>query len=302
MRLFRALATLVTLAVVVAACGTGAAQPSLTAGATQSAQVDPCKKVTFEVQTYMAQIQRTGKFRAGVREDTPPFGRKNPTTNKFEGFDVDVVREIAKGLFNVGDDKVDSCIQFVPVVAATRIPSLNENKVDIIAATMTITAARKKEIDFSDVYFRAGQRMLVKKDNSSVNKPEDMNGKTVCAATGSASEQNISKAAPQAKKLLLATYAECLTALEQDLTDVISTDDVVLFGLVLQDANTKIVGPTFSDEPYGLGLKRDRIGWRDFVNRTLSRMFTDGTMKKLYDKSIKPLSGVEWTVPDNSQP
>lgn len=293
MRALRALATLVGLAFVVSACG-GAATPQ---PAPAAQQTDPCKTVTFEVQTFMAEIQREGKFKAGVREDTPPFGRKNPTTNRFEGFDIDMVREIGKALFNTTDEKVDSCIEWTPVVSATRIPSLNENKVDLIAATMTITDARKKEIDFSDIYFNAGQRILVKKDNTTITKPEDLNGKTVCAATGSTSEQNISKIAPQAKKLLLATYAECLTAMQANRTDAISTDDAILFGLVLQDANTKVVGPTFSAEPYGLGVRKNRTGFVDFINRTLTKLVNEGTWKKLYDKHIKPLSGLDKSSP-----
>ncbi len=301
MRGARALSIFVTLAFVVSACGGGATPPLPSPGATQ-AQADPCKRVTFEVQTYMAQIQRTGKLKAGVREDTPPFGRKNPQTNKFEGFDVDLVRELGKAIFNVGDEKIDDCVEWTPVVSATRIPSLNENKIDIVAATMTITEDRRKQIDFSDVYFQAGQRILVKKDNTSINKPEDMNGKTVCAATGSTSEQNITKVAPQAKKLLLASYAECLTQMQQGRSDAISTDDAILFGLVLQDPNTKVVGPAFTKEPYGLGFKKGRTGFVDFVNRLLAKWLTDGTVKKLYDKHIKSLSGVEWSVPPPYSP
>jgi putative glutamine transport system substrate-binding protein len=289
-------AILTAVALVAAACGGGGAP------AGQSPAADPCRAVTFEVQTHMAQIQRTGKLKAGVREDDIVFGNKNPTTNKFEGFDIDVVREIGKALFKVGDEKVDDCIEFVPITSATRIPSLQENKADVVAATMTITGDRLKQIDFSNVYFRTGQRILVKKDNNAIREVEDLNGKTVCAARGSTSERNIQQRAPQARLLQLDTYVPCLTALQQGQADAVSTDEAILVGLVKRDANTKIVGRSFSDEPYGIGVRKDRTGFVEFMNRELARMLTDGTMKRLWDKHIKPLTATEWTAPDQSKP
>ncbi len=245
----------------------------------------------------MAEIQQRGKVRLGVREDDIVFGNKNPTTNRYEGFDIDLLREMAKALFGATDANVDNSIEFTPVVSASRIPSLQENKVDFVGATMTITEDRKKQIDFSDVYFRAGQRILVKKDNTTIKEVTDLNGKTVCAARGSTSEKNITEKAPQAKLLLLDTYVPCLTALQNAQADAVSTDDAILMGLVKRDPNTKLVGKAFSDEPYGIGMKQARKGLVDWANGLLKKMFDDGTWKKLYEKHIKPLSGEDKSRP-----
>src|SRR5206468_77461 len=78
----------------------------------------------------------------------------------------------------------------------------------------------------------------------------DLGGKTFCAQRGSTSEQNVTKAQPAAKALLLDSYPACLLALQQGQADAVSTDETILFGLVKQDPNTKIVGKYFSDEPY----------------------------------------------------
>jgi putative glutamine transport system substrate-binding protein len=289
-------AIIAALGLAVAACapapGTGQPTP---AG-------DPCKRATHPAGTYMAQIVSLGIMKAGVREDDVVFGNRNPATNKFEGFDHDVVREVGKALFGVGDDAVDRCIEFTPITSATRIPALQENKVDIVAATMTITGDRLKQIDFSDVYFRTGQRILVKKDNTTIKEVGDLNGKTVCAARGSTSEANVRSRAPQAKLLQLDTYVPCLTALQQNQTDAVSTDEAILVGLVKRDPNTKIVGASFSDEPYGLGIRKDRAGFVDFVNQRIASMMTDGTMKRLWDKHIKPLTQTEFQRPSPSKP
>jgi ABC-type amino acid transport substrate-binding protein len=152
------------------------------------------------------------------------------------------------------------------------------------------------------VYFRTGQRILVKKDNTTIKEVGDLNGKTVCAARGSTSEANVRSRAPQAKLLQLDTYVPCLTALQQNQTDAVSTDEAILVGLVKRDPNTKIVGASFSDEPYGLGIRKDRAGFVDFVNQRIASMMTDGTMKRLWDKHIKPLTQTEFQRPSPSKP
>ncbi len=254
----------------------------------------------FELASYMYSMQTKGKLRVGTQEDNPPFSVKNPATGKWEGFDVDFGRELARGIFGPQDD-IDKVIEWVPVTSATRIPSLTDNKADVIIKTFTINEDRKKQIDFSDVYFRTGQRILVKKTNDQIKEVADLAGKTFCAQRGSTSEQNVTKATPQARALLLSSYPECLLALQQGQADAVSTDETILFGLVKQDPTTKIVGKYFSDEPYGVGVKKsengDRQGFVPFLNTWLAGMVKDGTWGKLYEKHITPVSGDKKTSP-----
>jgi ABC-type amino acid transport substrate-binding protein len=287
----RAIALGIALAFVVGCGGAGTGGTA----ATSTAAAAP----KFELAHYAYSIQTKGKLRVGTREDNLGFGLKNPTTNKYEGFDVDIARELARGIFgNVAD--IDQKIEYVPVVSASRIPTLQEGKVDIVIATMTITAARKLEIDFSDVYFRTGQRILVKKDNTTIKEVADLNGKRTCSAKGSTSEANIRKEAPQAALELTDTYPPCLILLQQGRVDAVSTDETILFSLVKQDPNTKVVGKYFSDEPYGIGIKKDtgdRVGFVAFINAQLTAMFNDGRWAKIYKAHISPLAGDEKTKP-----
>jgi ABC-type amino acid transport substrate-binding protein len=291
--LTRIIAFGLTLAFAVSACG-GAGTTT-----TGSSSPTPSVKPTFAAGTYAASIQARGTLKVGTREDNVPFGRKDPATNKFQGFDVDIARELARGIFGNAAD-IDKFIEWIPVVSASRIPTLQENKADIVIATMTITAARKEQIDFSDVYFRTGQRILVKKDNTAVKEVADLNGKRVCSAKGSTSEANLRKEAPQATLELQDTYPPCLILLQQGRVDAISTDETILFGLALQDPTTKVVGKYFSDEPYGIGIKKDsgdRAGFVAFINTQLGAMFTDGRWGKFYKTHISPVSGDEKSKP-----
>ena len=284
---------------VVAACGGGGT--GTPAASTPAATGATSLRPKLELSSYAYGIQTKGKLRVGTREDNVPFGLKNISTSKFEGFDVDIAREIAKAIFGTEGD-IDKFIEYVPVVSATRIPTLNENKVDFVIATFTINEDRKKQIDFSDAYFNTGQKIMVKKDNTTIKDVKDLNGKRVCSGKGSTSERNITAAAPQAVLELQDTYPPCLILLQQGRVDAVSTDETILFGLVKQDPNMKIVGPYFSAEPYGIGVKKnvnsDRNGFVDLINRTVVATIQDGRWAKAYKQWITPVSGDEKQTPD----
>jgi polar amino acid transport system substrate-binding protein len=228
--------------------------------------------------SFMRTIQDRGRLIAGVRQDVPLFGFLNPRTNQYDGFDVDVVREIARAIF--GDD---TKIEYRVVTSAARIPSLQEGTVDLVAATMTINAERKTQIDFSEVYYDAGQKVLVRRD-APYTGIADLSGRRVCAAKGSTSEQNIARFNPQAEVVQADAYTDCLLMLQQGRTDAISTDDVILAGLSDQDPNTKIVGDKFTSEPYGLGVKQGQAQFVPFINGVVQQLKTSGRWKEIYDK------------------
>ncbi len=292
----RFIATALAVVFAAAACGGAATAPTATPAASATSG-----KPKFELSTYMYSIQTKGKLRIGTQEDNTPFSVKNPATSKWEGFDVDVGRELAKAIFGAQGDP-DSFIEYVPVTSATRIPSLTDNKADVIIKTFTINDERKQQIDFSDIYFFTGQRILVKKSDDKIKEAADLAEKTVCAQRGSTSEKNITTATSgKAKLLLLDSYPACLLALQQGQADAVSTDETILFGLVKQDPNTKIVGKYFSEEPYGIGVKKnangDRQGFVAFMNTWLAGIIKDGTWGKIYEKHITPVSGDKKQAP-----
>jgi len=251
---------------------------------------------TFASPTHMAQIQERGKLRIGSRQDNPPFQSKNPMTGRMEGFDADIGREIARAIFgNVSD--IDEKIEWVPVVAATRIPTLNSNSADMIISTFSMTDERRQQIDFSDVYFYTGQRILVKKANNSVKDVKDLNGRTVCTTRGSTSEKVLTSQAPQVKLLLLDDFPACLLSLQQDKVEAISTDETILFSLVKQDPNTKVVGPPVTQDTYGIGVRKGRPEFVSFINEQLATMVTNGQWAKFYKQWVSPFSGQEMKAP-----
>jgi polar amino acid transport system substrate-binding protein len=230
------------------------------------------------VGSYMETIYDSGSLIAGVRDDILLFGFLSPRTEQIEGFDVDIAREIARAIF--GDP---TKLTLKPVTAAERIPALKTGQVDIIAATMTITPERKQEVDFSEVYYVAGQRVLVRKD-APYRGIQDLSGKKICAPRGSILEQDIPRANPQAEVVLADKYSDCLRLLQQGQIEAISSGDVILASLAQQDPNMKVIGGIIAAEPYGLGVAKGRTEFVAFVNAVLEQIKADGRWEDIYNK------------------
>lgn len=242
--------------------------------------------VTAENKDVIPDIKKRGKLIVGCKYDVRLFGLNNPLTKRVEGFDADLGRELAKAMLG-GADKVE----LIETVSANRIPFLTENKVDVVISTMTITEDRKKQIDMSDVYYLAGQSLLVPK-GSTIKSVKDLDGKTVTTVQGSTSEKNIQAAAPGAKFNLLKSYSECFTALQNKQADAMTTDDIILLGFKATQADKfDLVGGQFTKEPYGIGIRKGHSDLTKFVNDELAKMKKDGRWKTIYDKHLKPVSG-----------
>jgi putative glutamine transport system substrate-binding protein len=229
----------------------------------------------------LEKIKKRGKLIVGVKYDLNLFGLKNPKTGQVEGFDIDIAKGLAKKI--LGDENK---IEFKEVTSKTRIPMLNNGEIDAIIATMTITEERKKEVDFSDVYFMAGQSLLVKKD-SKINSVKDLKkGMTVLTAKGSTSAQNIRKVAPQVNVLEFENYAEAFTALKAGQGDALTTDNALLWGMAKQDPNYRVLDETFSKEPYGIAVRKGDKELLQVINEYLKEIKENGEYDKIYEKWI----------------
>jgi ABC-type amino acid transport substrate-binding protein len=223
----------------------------------------------------------------GVKFDQPGFGLKDPATGKVDGFDVAIAKEIGKALGLKEDE-----IQFVEAISANRIPFLQEDKADLVIATMTINADRKTQIEFSRPYFLAGQSILVKKDNTSIKTVDDLNGKTVCSVQGSTSEKNVQSKAPQANLQSLTTYAACVSGMKDGRYEAVSTDDIILAGFAAADNSLKLVGGQFTKEPYGIGIKKGKTDMAQFIDGLLTKWLADGTWDKIYNQYLGKVEGL----------
>jgi polar amino acid transport system substrate-binding protein len=250
-----------------AAAGSTSCDPTASLRPTGSPRVTPG--------SFMAKIRARGYLIAGVDQSTYHFGYLNPLDGRIEGFDIDMVRAVAKAIFGNPNKVV-----FKAISDAQRIPDVRSGAVDIVAHTMTINCDRLQLVDFSSVYFDAGQRVLVL-SNSGAKSLADLNGKKVCATSTSTSLDNI-KHLSHAIPVAVTYWTDCLVLLQQGDVAAISTDDSILDGLKAQDPWTKIVGPRFTSEPYGLAISQQHPDFVRFINAVLQRLRTDGQWAASY--------------------
>jgi polar amino acid transport system substrate-binding protein len=229
--------------------------------------------------SWMATIRARGYLIAGVDQNTYHFGYLNPFDGQIEGFDIDMLDAVAAAIFGNSDNR----IRFVAMSDDQRIPAVESGEVDIVAHTMTMTCDRWKDVDFSTEYFDAGQKILVE-NGSPIRGPQDLAGRKVCATKGSTSVANL---IPYHARTVAVTYwTDCLVLLQQGQVDAVSTDDDILAGLAVQDPYTRIVGQSFSDQPYGLAISRQHSDFVRFVNAVLAQMRADGQWAASYQRWV----------------
>jgi polar amino acid transport system substrate-binding protein len=228
----------------------------------------------------MEQIQRHGRLVAGVDQNTLLFGYLKPSTGRIEGFEVDLLREIARAI--LGDP---NAIELKALTTSQRLAAVKSGAVDIVADAVTIRCDRLRDAAFSTVYFDARQRVLVPK-NSNARGLADLAGKRVCATTTSTSLQRLERYRPRPIPFPVAQRTDCLVALQEGRVDAIASDDALLLGLKAQDPNTKIVGPPLSDEPWGMAIAHGHPEFVRFVNGVLDRLRRDGTWKAIHRRWI----------------
>ena len=241
---------------------------------------------TFSADSTMGQLAAAGTITIGVKFDQPGFGFKDPITSEVDGFDIALAKEVARAL-GIDEDR----IEFVEAVTARRVELLQTDAADLVIATMTITDERKKSVDFTRPYYVAGQSILVRLETEDIDEADDLNGRTVCTVEGSTSALNLEQAAPDAEAVLVESYTDCVAQLKDGRVEAVTTDDSILLQYVARDDSLKIVGETFSEEPYGVGVKKGREDLVAFVDTILANMIEDGRWDALYAEYIGSVAG-----------
>lgn len=236
-----------------------------------------------EADAAVADIRKRGRLLVGLDIGSNLFSFRDPVTGKIVGFDVDIAGEVARDIFGT-----PNAVEYRILASADRIPALQKKVVDIVVKTMTITCERRKEVNFSTVYFNAYQRILAPRE-SPIAGPSDLSGKRVCVARGTTSMEQVQRIDPPPTIITTVTWADCLVALQQQEVDAISTDNAILAGLVAQDPYLHIVGPSMAEQPYGIGVNLANTGLVRFVNGTLARIRADGTWDTLYRRWLAVL-------------
>jgi glutamate transport system substrate-binding protein len=222
-----------------------------------------------------------GKVVVGVKFDQPGLGLKEG--DNYTGFDVEVAKYVAKELGYTD-------VEFKESPSAQRETLIQSDQVKMIFATYSITDDRKQKISFGGPYFIAGQDLLVKADNTDITGPDSLNGKKLCSVTGSTSAKKIKDNYASGVQLQeFDTYSKCVEALSAGSIDAVTTDNVILAGFAAQpqyQGKLKVVGKPFSEEKYGVGIKKGDTELCGKINAALEKMVSDGAWEKALNETV----------------
>lgn len=219
----------------------------------------------------------------GVKADQPRLGYRE--RGVFRGFEVDVGTYIARRL---GASRVT----FREVRSDNREEKLDDRVVDLVLASYSITPDRAKLVTFGGPYYVAHQDIMVRRGETGIRGPRDLAGRRMCQASGSVSTERVVKGLSIPARLVPgASYSDCVAKLRAGVVDAVSTGDLVLAGFAADDL--KIVNYPFTDESYGVGMRKGDVDGCEAVNRALTSMYQDGTasrlLRKWFGKSGIPL-------------
>jgi glutamate transport system substrate-binding protein len=284
MRSTRKLAAFAALGLALAACSSEAGEQ---AAEESSSAPTVAEEVDFPEGSTMAEIAEAGTLRVGTKIDQPGFGLAS-TEGTPEGFDVEIAKIIAAEL-GLSEDQ----IEFTETVSANREPFIQQDRVDIVVATYTINDARKQVVDFAGPYYLAGQDIMVAAGNpEGIEGPDDLAGKTVCSVEGSTPAQNIRDNYPEAQLTTYDVYSKCADDLRNGNVQAVTTDNVILTGLVAgSEGAFELVGNPFTEEPYGIGLELGDTEFRNFINDVLEESFENGSWADAWDRTAGAITG-----------
>ncbi|WP_214406308.1 glutamate ABC transporter substrate-binding protein [Pseudonocardia lacus] len=252
------------------------------------------EETSFEAGTTMAELNQAGTLRVGTKFDQPLFGLKGLDGNPV-GFDVEIAKLIAAKL-GIAADK----ITYTETPSRIREDVIVNDQVDIVVATYTINDARKEKITFAGPYYQAGQDIMVAADNTTITGPDTLrpNNARVCSVTGSTPAKKLEEYVDPANIVLFDVYSKCADALRNGQVEAVSTDNVILLGLIEASQGAfKLVGNPFTEEPYGIGITKGDVQFCEFINETLQEASSDGAYKAAWDATAGKVQPEAPTLP-----
>jgi glutamate/aspartate transport system substrate-binding protein len=228
-----------------------------------------------------------GRITLGYRTSSLPFSYLNPL-NEPIGYSIDLCQEIVDGVRRELGKAV--AIDWRPVTPDSRIGDVASGRVDIECGSTTSNAERRREVDFSPVFFIAGTRLLVRQD-SPIRSFSDLAGRTVVVTAGTTNGPALQALGERQgiafKMVTEPDHAQSFAHVAAGQADAFATDDVLLYGLIATAPNGRdfrVAGDLLSYEPYGLMFRREDPAFADLVNRTFARLAAEGRLGELYTR------------------
>ena len=258
------------------------------------ASIEPAADDVIEANSWAKAIKDAGTFRLGATRTSAIFSQLDEQDGKVYGFDAGLYLGLIR--YILGDEtKYD----YTQLTSDTRESVLQNDTVDAVFASYTITDKRKEVVSFAGPYMSTQYAVLVLADNADINSVDDLAGKKVAVQSGSTGPEGVGQYAPEAEIQEFSKDDECRAALEQGRVDAYVVDNTLQMGNVVKNPGKyRIAGDAFGPEEYlGIGVKLGNTDAVDFINAFLKKFEDDGNWEKLYKISLADRCGVD-TIPE----
>lgn len=213
-----------------------------------------------------------------IRTDVPliSFTRSG---GGIDGFDADVAKDLLA--------RIGKRYTWLPIKAGDQLNVLTQGRADMVFAHMSITAERKKSIDFAGPYHVDFQDIAVRPaDTGAIRDVRDLAGRRICLVRGTNIAQRIiQERQVPAIPVEVADYDACLDLAAKGQIDAISTNAQILAGLLTKPGvDLRLVGAPFNEQRTAIGIRKGEIEGCEELNRAITAMYQDGTADMLLDK------------------
>ena len=226
-------------------------------------------------------IKARGRLIVGVTESSPPFSYRDGE-NGVVGYDVDLAAHVAKRL-GVGVEKVS-------IINAERIPSLQQDKIDLVAMGMTRADNRKRDIGFSLAYLNSPHKVLVRQD-AGITGVKQMAGRKLALVKSASVDAELKAAVPTLQIVLFDDYAGCFTALNERRVDGFLADEILLLSFARKSnvpQDFTFIADYDLPRTAGFGIKKDEPRFTEFVDQTLLDLEASGEAARIFDAWFAP--------------
>ncbi|MDF2633990.1 MAG: fliY 3 [Pelosinus sp.] len=226
-------------------------------------------------QTLLETIHHRGTIKVGTEATYPPFTFKNEK-GELEGFDIDIINEVAKRLHVKAE--------FVPTEWKAMFVGLDSERFDVIANQVSINEKRLEKYDFSTPYTVSGAQVIIHKDTTDIKGVEDFKGRKVGVTQGSNWEDIAKKTGSNIQHYKGAN--EIFADLAAKRIEASVNDRLYIAEYLLKNPNPnlKVGEKTFDTAKMGLAFRKGSPELIEAVDKALKEMQADGTYLKISQK------------------
>lgn len=209
--------------------------------------------------------------------DLPPYEFYDDNKNII-GIDAEIAQEIGKKL-NV-EVKIHD-MDFGNIIA-----TIENKKMDLGVAGLSVTEERKKSVDFTDTYAKCVQKVLVKND-SPIKDIEGLKDKKIAAQLGTTGDMLAKEDFGEDNVQSFAKFPDAVLALQNGKVDAIILDDQTASKFAQANKDLKVLESTYADEEYAMAVNKDNKELLEKVNQTIKELKDSGKLDQIVDKYIE---------------